>query len=347
MKKVKERSEKQKNLRDKGAKTVSKKNVAILAVCVLVTVVAIFAFFNFLNSKNDENAIEFSATPGGSSTKVSRGFLNLLIADMKHNGISAQEDMVDYAVESACIYLESEYYCDEVYGVSLDEQQQNSIDEAINKLVEKHGSKKNLEKYLSGYGTNIEALRRYFELSLKQSNVLSFLERSVTLDQMKDYFADNYMSVDVVVVFDSEEKGDLVNDVYGMVKGGEITLEEARELYSNEQLKDYKAAYYISKTNIEGLDEELFGKIQSMREHEISVLDCGSFGYIIRRNPADTDAFVQNEDLYNGIRSAVKEQLYKSVCDAASEGISINESVIKKIDPSEISSLNISSLTDF
>ena len=164
-KKIKERSQKEKNLRIKCDGGKNKKNIIILSLCVLVTLVTLFAVFCFIEERNNDKAVEFVTSPGGQSTKVSKEFLNLLIADMKHNGISSDDKMAEYAVESASIYLQTEYYCDNVYNVSLDAEQQDSIDKAINRLIDKHGSKEKLEKYLSKYGTDIDALRRYFELS--------------------------------------------------------------------------------------------------------------------------------------------------------------------------------------
>lgn len=347
MKKVKERSEKSKNLRTKAGNNANKRNIIILAVCVVITVWAVIGFMQFINSKNDEKAVEFVYAEGAPSTKVSKEFLNLLIAEMKHNGISLSDDeMRNYAVESASLYLETEFCCDNIYMVSLDEQQQNSIDEAINRLIEKHGSENKLDKYLSKYGTDTEAVRRYFELRLKQENVIAYLDRSVTLDQMKDCFAENYMSGSIVVLYNDQEHPNLVQDVYGKIVGGELTLDEARELYSIDKYKDYKA-FYVSNSNVEGINQELFAKITSMKEGEISFINIGNGGYIIEKNPADTSDFTQNEVLYEGIKEAVRQQLYKSVCDTYAEGISVNDLVVRKINPSKIPALNTSSLTDF
>lgn len=349
MKKVKERSEKLKNCRNENkneGRNINKTNVVILAACVLVVIFAVFMFIGVLNGNNSSRAVELSVHQDMSSSYVSDKFLNLLIADMKHNGIG--DDMIaEYAVESAALYLQTEYYCDYVYNVPLDAEQQNSIDEAINRLIGKHGSESKLEKYLSKYGTDVFAVRRYFELSLKQSNVLSYLEKSVTLDQMKDYFFDNYMAVDVVIVFNDADNPGLAQQVYEKIIGGELTLDEARELYSGDELKEYKGAFFISKTNEEGFDEFLFEKISKMKEGEISVADMGFAGYIIRRNAADTEIFMENEELYASIRSTVKEQLYKSICDTLSDCIFVNEGVVGKINPSKIQALNISSLTGF
>ena len=351
LKKIKQRSENyekgRKAQKDNKKKTTDRCNVMILAACIVVLICVVLTFYFVLNKKEEPNAMEFYINEGQVTGSASREFLSLCVADINYqlSGLGIEEvDRHTFALENLSILLRAEHLFDNVYNWELTDKQKKSIDEKIEKCIDKYGSEKKFESHLEKYQTNIDALRRYLELNEKQSLVRYSFISGVTQKEMQEYFASNYVVFDAVAIPVSEDDK-TCTEAYALcerIKSGEMTIDDAKAIYG----ADVRTTFYSSKNNDEKLPASVYDKIWGMRSGEIDIAQTSTECYILQKMDTTAEYLGKNESLGNKIKDVLGERNFALECETMYDYIHVIEDVANRVLPDDSPALNIKALTE-
>lgn len=223
-------------------------------------------------------------------------------------------------IKSAQSSLICEYLHDTVYGLSLTDEQIQSIDTQVQSMAQSYGSKELLEEKLSTYSADIETLKRYFELSIKQANLYNaFYSESgvhkITDEQIMKYFEDNYSVVTHIyfntvskvkpdgtaVSLTDEEKAhkeEVAQDVYNRLLAGE-DFYELRTQYSEDA---YESEYYPNGffvTYDTSFPTEFTVAAMEMEVGDLRYVNSQVSGiHIILKLPMDSQLYNSDENVY-------------------------------------------------
>ena len=239
-------------------------------------------------------------------------------------GETFSDMLYELVIKSAKSSLVCEHLHDNVYGLSLTDEQKQSVDNQVQSMAENYGSKEMLEEQLSKYSTDIDTLKRYFELSIKQANLYNaFYSESgvhkVSDEQIMKYFEDNYSVVTHIyfntvskvkpdgtaVSLTEEEKAQketIAKDVYNRVLAGEDFF-ELRTQYSEDA---YESEYYPNGffvTYDTSFPTDFTVASMEMQVGDLRYVDSeGSGIHIIRKLPMDAQLYNSDQTVYLTIK---------------------------------------------
>lgn len=358
---------------------IKNKNGIILAICVVVLVIIIAACFIFLKGKDSGAAIEYLDPNGNVTASVDMSFMSLMTAVMNYQlGTDALDDegwetavdgdgktikdyVIDTSVDYAGMLLKSEYISDYIYGFGFSDEQEKDIDDFMAELVAAYGTEDALENYLSGFGTNSASLRRFMELSMKQKTLLGMLYASITDEEKMQYFEENYMVADHIMIKlqgalkddgtvipltdeQKKEKIEYAKNVFNEIKGGVRDFDTAiYEIGEDTYKLAYPNGYFIPNSGNSNLDSKVINEIRVMKDGEMRLVETENAVFIVRRNPMNRALCLASGDFSAIIGSELAQNEFWMQCQAL-DGTVVHEEIIDELDPSAIMGFNIDGL---
>ena len=217
---------------------------------------------------------------------------------------------VRYNVISAALFDE--------YGLTLDDETLTSIDSSIEDYIESFGSKNDANAELSKYNINIDMLKEIYTIEAKANAVYSHLYgddgiRKITDEKLDEFFKNNYMHVNVMILFSSfeyekDENGELkqnesgdgyltrdlteeesnakqktADEIISRLEAGE-SFEELKEQYNEDPKKElFSKGYYMSANEVSTYGADLILAVQELEIGEFTQTTDGKAIYIIQR----------------------------------------------------------------
>lgn len=262
------------------------------------------------------------------------------------------EDVTYKAAQSSLI---CEYLHDTVYGLTLSDTQKKAIDEQMDSLVSKAGSKQKLEEQLSAYSADTKAMRRYLELTVKQVALYSYFYGeggiyAISEDAVRDSFKENYHIVTHIyfdlsakrkedgtsVSLTNEEKAEkraLAEEVYNRILAGEdfYTLKEAysEDAYESEY---YPNGFFVTGDTTFPTEFTMAAIEMEVGEYRLTVSDESANGiHILYKLPMDESLYNTNSSVY----STIKEKLITADFDTRlaeyADAVAVNEEEMAKV----------------
>lgn len=275
------------------------------------------------------------------------------------SGLTLNDYIYAQTVKSAKSSLVCEYLHDKVYKLEMTLEQKKSIDTQISSL-EKTAKQQGqtLKEQLSVYSADEKTLRKYFEHSIKQSNLINVFYsqnglREISDAAVKEYFEENYHIVDHIYfnlgtkykadgteisLTDEEisQKQSLAEQVYTMALSGEASFEELRDEYSEDA---YGASYYpdgFLVTNDSTFPEKFTVTAIEMMPGDIRMIEsAGANGngiHIMYKKAMDKELYDSDETVYSSILSLLITTDFESVISEYEEKISVNEDLLSQFD---------------
>ncbi len=265
--------------------------------------------------------------------------------------------------------LQAEYLCDVTYKIGLSDEQKDSVDKYISSIVTSYGSEKALESYLSTFGADTEALRRYMELVLKQNTLYeSFyteggIRHGVIEERKPSYFKEHFEIADHILVKysgglkddgteipisdeEKETKRQAAKSLYNEIVNGLRDFDEALEAYNDDTYKfGYPFGYFVPDTFYwTGISTDVQDAVNEMKAGEIRFVDTEDGAYIVRKNEMDETLFASNGNFETYIESTLAQEDFLEICEK-SVTVEENGDIISLFDPALIPSFNIDALS--
>ena len=271
----------------------------------------------------------------------------------EQTGETFSDILYDLVLNSAKSSLICEYLHDNVYGLSLTDEQNQSIDNQIQSMEKNYGSKELLEEQLSKYSADIETLKRYFELSIKQANLYNaFYGESgvhkIADEQIMKYFEYNYSVVThiyfntvskvkpdgtAVSLTDEEkaQKESIAKEVYNRILAGEDFF-ELRTQYSEDA---YESEYYPNGffvTYDTAFPTDFTVASMEMQVGDTRYVDSdGSGVHIIRKLPMNAQLYNSDQTVYLTIKQNLCGSDFDQRIAQYFEIISIDQEQLSKL----------------
>ncbi len=274
-------------------------------------------------------------------------------------GTNLYDLLLTESVESAKKLLAIEYMHDKEYGLELTDEKKEQLDEQIESYISAYGSKSALNSELSKYGANINTLRRYFELMLKQNALLDYLygENGIDLpqeEQLKEFFKNNYVIADhiffsiaggtkedgTVVSLPEEEierKRSLARDVYNRATAlGEdfdtLKAEYSEDVFASEY---YPHGFFV--TNNSAFPAEFTGAVMALSDGETTLVETAKTGvHVVKRLPMDENFYNAYDDVYVQLVSAVSSERFSTLIAEKAQNAFVDEALIANYSPEVI-----------
>jgi len=265
--------------------------------------------------------------------------------------------------------LQAEYLCDVSYKIGLSDEQKDSVDKYISTLVTSYGSQKALDGYLSSFGADVAALRRYMELVLKQNTLYeSFYTEGGIRQEIVDakkpsYFKEHFEIADHILVKysgglkddgteipitdeEKEAKREAAKALYNEIVNGVRDFDEALEAYNDDTYKlGYPFGYFVPDSFYwTGISTDVQDAVNEMKAGEIRFVDTKDGAYIVRKNEMDETLFASNGNFETYIESTLAQEDFLEICEK-SAAVEENEDIISQFDPALIPSFNIDALS--
>jgi len=221
----------------------------------------------------------------------------------------------------------------------------------IESYISAYGSKSALNSELSKYGANINTLRRYFELMLKQNALLDYLygENGADLpkeNQLKEFFANNYVIADhiffstaggtkedgTVVSLSEEEiekKRELARDVYNRVTVLEENFDTLKAQYSEDVFASeyYPHGFFVTNNSV--FPTEFTRAVMSLSEGEITIAETPQKGiHVVKKLPMDENLYNAYEDVYTQLVSAVNSERFTNQIIEKAQNAFVDETLM-------------------
>ncbi len=270
-------------------------------------------------------------------------------------GTTLADLLEDVTYKAAQNSLICEYLHDTVYGLSLSDEQKKAIDEQMDSLASKAGSKQKLEEQLSAYSADSKTMRRYLELTVKQAALYSYFYGeggvyAVSEDAIRESFKENYHIV-THIYFDLSsklkedgtsvslteeevtEKRALADEVYNRILAGEdfYTL---KAVYSED---DYESEYYPNGFFVTGdttfPTEFTMAAIEmEVGEYRLTVSDEKASGiHILYKLPMDDSLYNTNSSVYSSIKNQLITADFDKRLAEYTDAVWVNEEETAKL----------------
>lgn len=264
--------------------------------------------------------------------------------------------------------LQAEYLCDVTYKIGLSDEQRDSVDKYVSEIISSYGSQKSLESYLSTFGADTEALRRYMELVLKQNTLYEsfYSEGGIRYDivnaQKPSYFGEHFAVADHILVKysgglkddgteipisdeEKEAKRQAAKSLYNEISNGVRDFDSALEAYNDDTYKfGYPFGYFVPDSFYwTGISTDVQDAVNEMNVGEIRFIDTEDGAYIVRKNAMDENLYRSNGNFETYIESTLAQEDFLKICEESAL-ISENADVISKFDPALIPSFSIDAL---
>lgn len=343
--------------------------------------------FTACSSDKGNAVMEYKDPSGKVMSSVDQSFLSFVIAiiNYQHGADSLTDASVwdmsvsegsdttvrdlirTEAVSYAKALLQAEYLSDYVYGIGFSDEQEDSLDSAIESMSASMGGQKAFEAFLSTYGTNVASVRRFMLLQTKYSTLQTALYTKgsgmdITDAEVKNFFAENYMIADYICILltggvkddgtsiplssqEIEEKKALAKNVVNQLQSGAIEFKTAMETYSD---ADYSSVYpdgYFIPVNgtAQGLNDFVSDAVREMETDEIRSVETSNAIYIINKRPMNAELYNSKEGFADALRSALSSEDFMKQLETA-DGIVLYQDAINALDPAVIPAFNVDAM---
>ena len=264
--------------------------------------------------------------------------------------------------------LQAEYLCDYAYGIGMSDVQKDSVETYINALSQSFGSEKQLENYLSAYGTDVDALRQYMTLVIKQDTLYKsfYSEGGIRYEDVRAkksaYFEENFHIADHILIkysgelkddgtevpLTDEEKAQKLEEaksLYNAVNAGLLDFDETLETYNEDTYKlGYPFGYFVPETFYwSGISPDVQDAVCEMNVGEIRFVNTDEGAYIIRKNEMNSALYASNGAFETYLESTLSQEDFLAECEKA-DGVVIHEEALSGIDASKIMPFDIDAL---
>ncbi len=248
-------------------------------------------------------------------------------------------------VASAYVYEDTKNNVEEMKDALAenDIQIEKQVDELMNQLISTQGSKSGLESFLSGYGIDIKNLRSYYELYYKMTTLQNAI--TVSEDEKKDYFRDNYSIVKHILVNTSfkvkddgsrvslteaelAEKKALAESINARLSAGE-SFEELWEIYKDSDAAGaqmYPEGYFVRKNS--NFTVEFEEAALDMKEGEIRTIESSYGIHIIKKYPMDAEKYNLYTDVYSDLDKSVAGIIFDELIKPYMDNVKIDMDVL-------------------
>ena len=251
------------------------------------------------------------------------------------------------------------------HGLSLTDEDIKTVDDAINSLIEKAGSKSALNSALSEFGANIDVLRAVRTNNLKVSKVQDYLYgengiETATPAEVDIYYNENYCRVKFIFIsktleYEHDENGDYIKSEEGNYKTRELTEEEVaakKALFADiearveagedfETLLDeytmdtgmmhFEDGYYITSTS-SFVEKDVISTSAGLEVGKTARLETASGWYLIKRYDLIDGGYNKEEyakAMFGGnLEQTVNDTKMQELLRGYSEEVEINEDLI-------------------
>lgn len=249
-------------------------------------------------------------------------------------------------VASACLYDETKKAAEDKTAFNeADIQIEKQVDSLISQLTKSKGSKSELEAYLSGFGTDLENLRKYYTLYFK----MAALQGSVAVsdEEKQDYFDKNYSVVKHILVNTSfkvrddgskvslteEEKAEkvtLAEEINTRLLAGE-SFEELWEIYKDSDASGaakYYEGYFVGPNS--SFTEAFQKAALDMAVGEIRTVQSTYGIHIIKKYPTDPEKYNLYSDVEAELIKDISNNKFNSLVEPHTEKVQVNDEVLAK-----------------
>lgn len=367
-----------------------KKKIVYIVIAVLcAALVAAVVFFAVDSFGSDKKAVmEYRNDKGKVTGEIDMNLMSLVMSvvnsqlgadayvgtglwDMEYQEGSGKtvKDVVEAQAKAyAEGLLQAEYLHDHVYSLELSKDYVTFLDSYIDELTVSFGGKKQLEDYLSTYGTDSESLKRYMILVMKSDALRTafYSEGGLRYSQIepikKAYFEANYRIADHILLKysggvkddgteiplteeEKQQKKEKARVLFDEIQNGVRQFDDALiELGEDTYILGYPYGYFVADNyNLSGLSEDVQNAVREMEVGEIRLVEAENGSYIIRRNPMNAEMYKSNGDFNAYIESAVIQEDFLSQCEGASSLVVYDE-LLESLDPENIPSFNMNLL---
>ncbi len=367
-----------------------KKKIVYIVIAVLcAALVAAVVFFAVGSFGSDKKAVmEYRNDKGKVTGEIDMNLMSLVMSvvnsqlgadayagtglwDMEYqegSGKTVKDVVVAQAKAYAQGLLQAEYLHDHVYSLELSKDYVTFLDSYIDELTASFGGKKQLEDYLSTYGTDSESLKRYMILVMKSDALRAafYSEGGLRYGQIepikKAYFEANYSIADHILLKysggvkddgteiplteeEKQQKKEKARVLFDEIQNGVRQFDDALiELGEDTYILGYPYGYFVADNyNLSGLSEDVQNAVREMEVGEIRLVEAENGSYIIRRNPMNAEMYKSNGDFNAYIESAVIQEDFLNQCESASSLVVYDE-FLENLDPENIPSFNMNLL---
>ncbi len=270
-------------------------------------------------------------------------------------GTTLADLLSDVTLRAAKSSLICEYLHDKVYGLKLTDEQKKTIDDQMTSLASKAGSKKALEEQLSAYSADSKTMRRYLELTVKQTALYNYFYGNngifaISENAVKDYFKNNYHIVTHIyfdlspklkedgttVSLTDEEvaaKRAIAEEVYNRILAGEdfytLKAEYSEDAYESEY---YPNGFFV--TGDTTFPTEFTAAAMEMEVGEYRLTESGSSSkgiHILYKLPMDETLYNTNSSVYASIQSQLISADFDTRLGEYLDKVQVNEEEMAKV----------------
>ncbi len=243
------------------------------------------------------------------------------------------------------------------YELSLTDEETDSVDDAIDSLIEKVGSEAKLNSALSEFGANVDTLREVRLNNLKIEKVQEYLYgengiNAATPAELDTYYKMNYCRTKFIFIsktldYERDENGEYIKNEDGNLKTCELTEEEIaakKELFGSieervnagedfEALLDeytmdtgmmhFEDGYYLTSTST-FVESDVISTVAGLEIGEVTKLETAAGWYLIKRYELIDGAYEKEEyasAMFGGdlAETVISEKMQKQLSEYSEE----------------------------
>ncbi len=285
----------------------------------------------------------------GATTDASEFWDMKATQDGKTVGDMAFSSIVNSAKEivaSAYLYDEAKKSAEDKTAFSeADIQIEKQFDALLSQLTKAKGSKSELEAYLSGFGIDLENLRKYYTLYFKMAALQGSV--AVSEEEKQDYFGKNYSVVKHILVNTSfkvrddgskvsltdEEKAqkeELAEEINLKLMAGE-SFEELWEVYKDSDASGaakYYEGYFVGPNS--SFTEGFQNAALDMEVGEIRTVQSTYGIHIIKKYPTNAEKYNLYSDVEAELISDISNNKFNALVKPHIEKVEVNQEVLTK-----------------
>lgn len=307
------------------------------------------------------------------SNKDTAEFWSSEVAD----GLTAEEYFTDIVNDQIYKYCIGQQLFDE-YGLKLDSNIKEAIDEDIEEKIEYYGSRAELNSALAEWGLNINLLRDIYICEEKLGAVFRYLygeggPEALSGEDYIKYFKDNYWHIKYIVIYTTklvtDSKGNYKYDSDGTLLTEDLTEEElaaklakadealqkARagedfdeliKTYSEYDTSAYPNGFYLSVNEISTYGSGIISALPGMQIGDVARVDEESAIYIIKKlELPDWSALGESELVQLGdLEEYAKSEAFDAKMSALFPDVKVYSEILDKYKLSEIQMITDSNL---
>lgn len=347
-------------------------------ICALVLCVAMLFAVSCGDNTKSADLVKYTKD-GKTLSSIDEGFAYFLVSVYKsmyksvaasrdegwnsildeQNGTTLGDILIEQVVATSKSLVMTEYLHDKEFSLKLSDEQKDSVKQQVESLHSMYGGKEGFETALSSFGATSKTIEKYFELMIKENNLMDYLygengKRVITEEAKKEYFEKNYVIVDDILFSTqgtTKDDGTVVSmpraevdalhekvlEIHDSIVNGEKDYYEIKELYNEDKdaAKYYPKGFFV--TDDDTFPADFVDTAKRLEDGQIGFVKLASSGFhIVKRLPMDASLYNAYEDVYMNISNAMQKSDYASLKALYEKNISVNEQGFKKFDVSKI-----------